>query len=121
MLISVDIGVTDISDHSTLRRPPFYRIDAQLPAQYSNPSSYNFTGNDLSYIWADAAYYVPSERSWIKYPENRSIPPGTQRESIDFHTEDQWVDFVRNRDQPAGTKQFADFFKIIILKYFFVP
>lgn len=106
--------------HSTFRSP-FYRITAELPAQNSTPSSYNFTGKDLSYVWADSAYYVPSERSWIKYPENRSIPPGTKRDSIDFQSEDQWVDFVRNRDQPAGTislrvwsKSKADFLKYLL-------
>ncbi|KAK7469523.1 hypothetical protein BaRGS_00036469 [Batillaria attramentaria] len=79
------------------------RVKQELPApHHSTPVNNYLSGDAKSYIWAAPAYYVPSERTWIRYPDYRSLPRETRRDVIDFQSEDQWVDFMRHRDQPSG-------------------
>ncbi|XP_076461082.1 uncharacterized protein LOC143293753 [Babylonia areolata] len=84
-------------------RSSSYNIKPELPApRYSTPSNNYFSGDGKSYLWGGCAYYVPSERSWIKYQDFRSLPPETRRDAKDLQSEDSWVKFMRNRDQPSG-------------------
>ncbi|KAK7109989.1 uncharacterized protein [Littorina saxatilis] len=79
------------------------RFTAELPApHHSTPTNNYFSGDGKSYVWGDASYYVPSERSWIRYPDYRSLPRESRRDAKDFQSEDEWVNFMRNRDQPTG-------------------
>ena len=86
-----------------LCRPSSYRIRAELPApHYSTPNNNYFSGDGKSKVWADASYYVPSERSFIRYQDHRSLPREARRDAVDCQSEDQWVSIMRNRDQPTG-------------------
>lgn len=88
-------------EFSSLAAP--YRLTPGLPLpHHSTPYNNYLSGDGKSYIWAGPGYYVPSERTWIRYPDYRHLPRETRRDAIDFQSEDAWVDFMRNRDQPSG-------------------
>ncbi|XP_067650053.1 uncharacterized protein [Haliotis asinina] len=60
------------------------------------------SGDGKSYVYEGSGYYVPSERSWVKYHEYRSIPPSTRRDAILFESEEQWRKYQSQRDSRSA-------------------
>ncbi|CAH8446934.1 unnamed protein product [Schistosoma turkestanicum] len=60
--------------------------------------------NTKTSLFHGAAWYVPSERRWVNYDDYRALPRVTNRDAIDFQSEEDFMGFLKKRDVPNYKK-----------------
>ena len=79
-----------------------FSSDLMKGRERAYPNDNYLSGDGKSMVWSGHSYYNPTNRSWQKHHEVRSVPNDRVPGQIEFQNEDSWREWQGRRDRPGS-------------------